>query len=103
MPITIKPHQNIEVISNIRATVVREFMHKILESDTEATLYGPNGDLVDVITIPLYNKWCVVGHRVFLEDSVLVNNKTGDFIILQNGVWKYADNCKYRGQDDRYD
>lgn len=100
MSITIKPHSDTKVISNIRATVVREFMYKVLRDQTEATLYGPNGELVDVLTMPLYKKWCIVGYREFLEDSVLVNNKTGEFIILQNGLWKYAEHCKYRGQDD---
>lgn len=49
MSITIKPHPDTKVISNIRATVVREFMYKVLRDQTEATLYGPNGELVDVL------------------------------------------------------
>lgn len=94
-------HQNSNyVISNIRSTVIKEFMDKLKCDETEATLYGPDGSLIDIISIPLYEKWCVVGFREFLEDSVLVNNKTGEFIILQNGIWKYAENCKYRGTDD---
>lgn len=99
MTITIKPHQNIEVISNLRTNVIKDFMDKILNDDTEATLYGPDGTLEDIITIPLYKKWCIVGYRSFLEDSTLVNNKTGEFIILQNGIWKHAENCKYRGAE----
>lgn len=94
-------HQNSNyVISNIRSTVIKEFMDKLKCDETEATLYGPDGSLIDIISIPLYEKWCVVGFREFLEDSVLVNNKTGEFIILQNGIWRYAENCKYRGVDD---
>lgn len=99
MTVTIKPHQDIEVISNIRTTVFKEFMDKIIKDDTESTIYDPHGGLVDILTIPLYHKWLIVGFRTFLEDSVMVNNKTGEFIILQNGVWKYAENCKYRGHE----
>lgn len=100
MSVTIKPHQDIEVISNIRTTVFKEFMDKIVKDDTESTIYGPHGELINVLTIPLYKKWLIVGFRTFLEDSVMVNNKTGEFIILQNGIWKYAENCKYRGQEE---
>lgn len=91
----------VETFSNLNTPIMKNFMNNVRKDNTEATLFDPYGKLQNVITPELFDRWLKMNRRLFYNGSAMVNNKTGEFIVLQNGVWKKVCHCKYRGHDDQ--
>lgn len=78
-----------EYFVTMKSNILKKFIEKITLAKTEATLYGPNGELNAIMTPERFKKWEMFG-MVKLEDkSMLINNDTKEFIIFEKGNWKY--------------
>ncbi len=86
-----------EYLTSLNSYVITNFIAKVASDDTEITIYDQDSNLIDVVSIHMFNRWKRMNSRVFQDGCIMINNKSGEFIKLQDGVWLRAENCKYRG------